>query len=146
MHRAYGYDGSNNTNTKSILVNSTIKKQNASGVIEEDLQPQDASVYTTWDNAYIGTYGLIAVTDISGKSLINEDSQDYVRHVQRGATIRCYATVEANMYFNWIFGANKDYHDTHGGTAGDGRYELRFTFPVNATATGVSCKWYKGEA
>lgn len=141
MHKAYGYDAATQRNTRSILVSNTIKT----------LTGDDVDEPTTW-NFYIernsvnnSHFGLISVHP-AGNNTINliNGATDYERHVQRGEAITVYATVEANMYFNWVFGANANYSATHGGS-GDGRNELRFTFPVNASATGVSCKWYKGE-
>lgn len=141
MHDAYGYEPGNG-NTRSILVSNCVKTST-----EED-KPSDIRMYLALSDANTAEYGLISVhpNHNSSINLINTYDNDYVNHVQRGQVITVNATVEANLYFNWVFGANANYASTHSGVSeGDGRNELRFVFPVNASATGVSCKWYKGE-
>lgn len=93
----------------------------------------------TWDPVAMGntycTTGLIGVTDNSGVSLIN-DTVDYEKHVQRGEVINVTATVEVNMHLNFIMRSRGNNTDTE---------FLRFTIPVSAETSGISCKWFKGE-
>ena len=74
--------------------------------------------------------GLLWIGDSSNKNLINTYGNDYANHVQRGESISVVATVYANIHINFLFGATKP---------------LTFTYPVSASTTGISCKWFKGE-
>lgn len=153
MHLSYGYDTSSGVthNTKSILVSDHVKELTGTNADTADgVAPKDTAVFYIDENDFNSHYGLIAVSsqsnpdDVSpANSLINNSGEDYNNFVQRGEAITCFATVEANMYFNWVFGNNRHYAETTGKEASGG-YELRFTFPVNAQATGISTKWYKG--
>lgn len=125
--------------TKDLLVANYVKTDaddmgTARRYFARDLEGDDA-----WDpiadGAAFTTCGLIWVEDSSGHTLLNTSGNDYVRHVQRGATINVTATVEVNMHLNFVI---------IGRGEGDNR-ALRFTVPVSAEATGISCKWFKGE-
>lgn len=76
-------------------------------------------------------YGLISCVNNSGTNMINPENDDYLSHVQRGETLTVSATVEVFIHMNFLFDADR---------------LLTMTFPVTAEATGISCKWFKGEA
>ncbi len=125
--------------TKDLLVSDGVKTDDddlgtARRYFARDLEGDDA-----WDPIADGaantTCGLIWVEDSAGHTLLNTSGNDYVHHVQRGDTINVIATVEVNMHLNFIIRPAE----------GDGSQVLRFSVPVSAEATGISCKWFKGE-
>jgi len=124
--------------SKSVIENDGITYEGST--IYDSESPSEIIRYydeLSSDKKMKAHYGLIYVEG-NGKNLLNNINQDYESHVQRGDIINVYSTVEANMHINFIF----HNENTSNGVS---RHVLRFSFPVNATASGISCKWYKGE-
>lgn len=123
----------NSYGTKNLIV-ANYTKNSATDV--GILQTYQDTAITNWNPTSTAvqnktTCGLIWVESDTGRGLINENGRDYENHVQRGSTIRVVTTVEANIHINFLFGSE---------------HPLTFTFPVQAEATGISCRWFKGES
>ena len=100
-----------------------------------EFEAKDADIDLDWsrpehDHIDMTDYSLAYVRG-DGRSLLNGDGDDYVNHVQRGDSIEVKAVVYGNIFFNFLM-------------TNDGK-RLCFAFPVEAEATGISCKWFKGE-
>ena len=69
MHKAYGYNGGANGNTKSIIVANYWKNKDSTSPAEVD-KPKAITQYVVPDTDYTGHYGLISVKN-GTQSLIN---------------------------------------------------------------------------
>lgn len=124
--------------TKDLLVSNRVKTDADDLGTARRYFAQDLEGDVPWDPIVHGagntTCGLIWVEDSAGNTLLNTTGNDYVHHVQRGDTINVTATVEVNIHLNFIMTSNGDTGET-----------MRLSVPVSAEATGISCKWFKGE-
>ena len=129
-------------NARSVLILAT-----TDGCANEDvISSVKSNAVDMYTNKYISipdatikshgtaTDGFLWVADTSGNSLYNATADSYTEHVQRGDIIKVSATVGVNFNLHMWFGAGEE----QGG--------LRdFILPVTRDATGISCRFYKGE-
>lgn len=130
-------------NARSVLILATTDGC-ANGDVISAVKSNAVDMYT---NKYISiptstvksnataTDGFLWVSDTSGSSLYNATADKYyTSHVQRGGIIKVSATVGVNFNLHMWFGAGEE----QGG--------LRdFILPVTREATGISCRFFKGE-
>lgn len=129
--------------TKNLLIANRIKNPENSDEEDYKVHMATTSYSGVWEPKGaiaqgLTNYGLLSCKSSDGTNLINESGKDYYNHVQRGETITVNTTVEVFIHINTLFGKGQEKET-------DPVYQLTMTFPVNAEATGISCKWFKGE-